>query len=68
MFFLSERLWLGSMVLQKGAATQGSTPLFCTVLSYGQGKESYTDSPRIRDKSRGCRESNDYTQAIKTST
>jgi hypothetical protein len=60
-FFLGMRLWLG------GAASQRSTPLLCTVLSRGHGKQSYMDCPRVRNDSRGCRLSDDTTKAIKRS-
>ena len=35
----------------------GTTPLLCTTQSQGQGQQSYTDSPRVKDKPRGCRQS-----------
>jgi hypothetical protein len=56
-----ETLWLGAVVLQKEAATQGMTLPLCTVLSQGQGKQGYTDSSRDRNRSGSCeRSDNDY--------
>ena len=45
------------------------TPLLRTTLSQGQGQQSYTDSPRVRDKPRGCRQSTTIAhKAIKFTT
>ena len=45
------------------------TPLLRTVLFQGQEQQSYTDSPRVRDKPRGCRQSTTIAhKAIKFTT
>jgi hypothetical protein len=59
-----ETLWLGAVVLQKGAATQGMTLSLCTVLSKGEGKQSYTDTSRDRNRSGSCERSDDNYNTI----
>jgi hypothetical protein len=59
--------WLSAGLPPEGSCTLVDTPLSRTVLSQGQGQQSYTDNPRVRDKSRGCRQSKTIAhEAIKT--
>ena len=50
-------LLVGVQEVSKRELHSGITPLSRTTLSQGQGQQSYTDSPRVRDKPRGCRQS-----------